>query len=478
MAGYCATRAKQARLSTSVMIKFFSTYFTIAALGLIILTGCNGSKHFTKMGAKQEAAGLVHEAAGSYFTALQKKRANVEAQIGLKKNGQLVLNEMLNEFAKTKNFGTKKEAVYAYHKARDYRDRVQGVGITLQLADFYQADYEEVKGAYLVDLYDSGTTLLEEQKYTEAEGVFAEIRSLDPNYKDAKDLADIAYLEPLYSEARKSMDVQYYRAAYNNLEKVIARKADYKNAAAMRKECLEKGMYTIAMMNFQNASGVEGLDAKVSAYTLDALTDIKDPFLKVVDRENMQMIINEQQLQLSGVIDENTAVQVGQLIGAQALLSGTVLSYSEKRGTLKSKVRNGYEEYQERVLNKTDGKYYMQSRYRPVTYTEYYNSNTCTVSFQYKLVNLKTGEILKTEIIEKEVSDEVLYGRYDGNAGTLVPAGQSGPNLNISDRKALQSLMGGRQDLKSSSELSNSLFGNISNQLSSTISGVVKEIVK
>ncbi|MBX7052881.1 MAG: CsgG/HfaB family protein [Flavobacteriales bacterium] len=460
------------------MKKHFSTYITILALGLFILSGCNGSKHFTKMAVKQEAAGLVHEAANSYYTALQKKRSNVDAQIGLKKNGQLVLNEMLNEFAKTKNFGTKKEAVYAYHKARDYKEKVQGVGVTLQLADFYVSDYEAVKSAYLTDLYDNGTTLLEEQKYQEAESVFAEIRRLDPNYKDAKDLADIAYLEPLYAEAKKSMDVQFYRAAYGNLEKVIARKPDYKNAAALRKECLDKGMYTIAMINFENASGITGLDSKVSAYTLDALTDIQDPFLKVVDRENMELIIREQQLQLSGAIDENTAVQVGQLIGAQALLTGTVLSYSEKKGTLKSKVRNGYEEYEERVLNKTDGKYYMQPRYRSVTYTEYYNTNSCVVSFQYKLVNLKTGEILKTEIIEKEVSDEVLYGRYDGNASKLVPAGQVGPNLNMNDRKALQALMAGRQDLKSSAELSNTLFSNISSQLSGSISNVVKEIVK
>lgn len=473
-----AFHGKTSHSFNNKFMKRFSTYSSILVLILLVLSGCNGSKHFTKLGTKQEAAGLVHDAANSYYTALQKKRTNIDAQIGLKKTGQLVLNEMLNDFAKSKNFGSKKDAVNAYHKARDYRDRAMGVGVTLQLADFYVSDYESVKSAYLIDLYDNGTTLLEDQKYQEAEGVFAEIRRLDPNYKDAKDLGDIAYLEPLYAEAKKSMAIEHYREAYINLEKVISRKTDYKDAAALRKECLNKGMYTIAMINFENASGVEGLSAKVSAYALDALTDIKDPFLKVVDRENMHLIISEQQLQLSGAIDENTAVQVGNLIGAQALLTGTVLSYSEKRGTLKSKVRNGYEEYQEKALNKTDGKYYMQTKYRLTTYTEYYNTNSCTVSFQYKLVNLKTGEILKTEIIDKEITDEVLYGRYDGNVANLVPASQLGPNLNSNDRRALQSLMAGRQDLKSSAELSNSLFGTISNQLSGSINQVVKEIVK
>ncbi len=443
-----------------------------------MLAGCQGTKHFTKMAAKQEAAGLVTEAANSYYIAVQKKRSNVDAQIGLKKNGQLVLNTMLNEFAKQKNFGTNKEAVYAFHAARDYKERVAGVGVTLQLADFYESDYQFCKNAYLTQMYDEGTTLLEEQKYKEAEIRFDEIRKLDANFKDSQELGNIAYLEPLYSEGKKSLEMGMYRQGYENFEKVIAKKIDYKNAVALRKECLDKGIYTIALLNFENASGTQGLDAKVSAYTLDALTDIKDPFLRVVDRENMEAIIHEQQLQLSGAIDQNTAVQVGELVGAQALLTGTVLSYNEKKGTLRSKQREGYTSYQEKTLNKTDGKYYMQTRYKPTTYTEYYNSNSCSVSFQYKLINLKTGEILKTEIIQKELNDEVIYGKYEGDYNNLFPAGQAGPNLNFSDKKALAGMMQSRQEVKSSAELSNSLFGTISNQMSGSISQVVKEIVK
>jgi hypothetical protein len=430
------------------------------------------------MAVKQEAAGMVNEAASSYYIAVQKKRSNVEAQIGLKKNGQLVLNNMLNEFAKQKNFGTSKEAVYAYHAARDYKERVAGVGVTLQLADFYEADYQASKNAYLTQLYDEGTTLLEEMKYTDAELKFEEIKKLDSNFKDAQALGNIAYLEPRYAEGKKSMELGFYRQAYDNFEMVIAKKVDYKDAVALRKECLDKGTYTIALLNFENASGTAGLDSKVSAYTLSALTGIKDPFLRVVDRENMEAIIREQQLQLSGAIDQNTAVQVGELVGAQALLTGTVLSYNETKGTLRSKQREGYTSYQEKTLNKTDGKYYMQTRYKPATYTEYFNSNSCSVSFQYKLINLKTGEILKTEIIQKELNDEIIYGKYDGDYNNLFPAGNNGPNLNFSDKKALVGMMQGRQELRTSADLSNNLFGTVSSQMSGSISQVVKELVK
>jgi len=54
----------------------------------VLMSACHSSKHFTKMAVKQENGGLLPEAANSYYTALQKKRTNVDAQIGMKRTGQ------------------------------------------------------------------------------------------------------------------------------------------------------------------------------------------------------------------------------------------------------------------------------------------------------------------------------------------------------------------------------------------------------
>lgn len=444
----------------------------------VALSGCHGSKYFTKVGAKQEAAGLTPEAAESYYAALLKNRSNVDAQIGLKKNGQLYLNNLLNDFAKQKNFGSNKDAVYAYHKALDYKNKIRNAGVTLQIAEFYEADYASCKNAYLTQLYEEGTSLLEEQKFGDAEKKFSEIKKLDPEFKDAQELGDIAYLEPLYNQAKAEMELKHYRAAYELLGKVIQKREEYKDARNLRKSCLAMGTYTIAILPFENATTTTGVDARAAAYTLEALTKIKDPFLRVVDREHTEAILQEQKLQLSGIVDQNTAVVVGELVGAQALLTGTVLNYSERRGTMRSKQRDAFVEYKEKVLNKEDGKYYMQSRYKPTTYTEYYNSNSATVSFQYKLISLKTGEIIKTEIIDKEISDEVLFGRFDGDYNSLFPASQGGLNLNGQDKRALNALMQGRQELKSAADLSNDAFNQIGSKMQTEIAAVMKSLVQ
>jgi tetratricopeptide (TPR) repeat protein len=411
-------------------------FATLIILLSIALSSCQGTKYFTKIGAKQELAGLSTEAANSYYMALTKKRLNVDAQIGMKKNGQLVLNSMLNDFAKAKNFGTKKDAVYAYQRAEDYKAKIMGVGIELQLADFYDADYREVKSSYLSELYDAGTSLLSEGKFSEAESKFEEIKSLEPNYKDTQELDDIAYVEPFYLQAKQSFDHKRYREAYDNFSKVTARKPTYKDASDMQNQCLQKGMYTIAVLPFDNASGVQGIDAKAAAYTLEALGSINDPFIKIVDREHMQAILQEQKLQLSGVVDEATAARMGELVGAQAIITGTVLCYNQQVGQLKSMVRQGYESFQVQKLNATDGKYYPETQYKPTQFTEYYNANSCNMSFQYKLIDLSTGEIIKTEIVDKTNSDEVLYAKYNGNMNNLFPANANGPSFNRDDRSS------------------------------------------
>ena len=82
----------------------WTTYITLLALFASVLTGCATSKSFAKKGKKLEDAGLVTEAANMYLVSLQKNRGNVDAKIGLKSTGQVVLNSMLQEFVQDKSF--------------------------------------------------------------------------------------------------------------------------------------------------------------------------------------------------------------------------------------------------------------------------------------------------------------------------------------------------------------------------------------
>ncbi|HRH38691.1 MAG TPA: CsgG/HfaB family protein, partial [Flavobacteriales bacterium] len=191
---------------------------------------------------------------------------------------------------------------------------------------------------------------------------------------------------------------------------------------------------------------------KVHAYAMTALTETNDPFLKVVDRENMERILAEQRLSLSGVVDEQTAVRVGNLIGAQAVLMGEVVDYREVPGELRRSTKDGYETYTETVIDpKTGAKTYVP-RTKAVRYAEYLQENKVYMTFNYRLVSLETGEVLVSKVVDRQEQDHMYYADYQGNRDALVPMKNGLPDL--SARHELRNLLNAPRQVKSVETLS------------------------
>ena len=444
----------------------------------LLVIGCATSKSFQKKGVKLEEAGLVEEAANMYLISLQKNRANVDAKIGLKNTGQAVLNRMLNEFGQEKVFGNKRAAIQKYAEAMNYHKKVANLGVQLNIPSLYVDDYAKIKDEYLNELYDEGLELMDQQRFNEAEEKFVEIKRLDPNFEDAHELADVAYVEPLYAEGLKNFEAQRYRSAYDAFTKVANRLVHYKDVENKKEEALTLGRFTLAMLPFENSTRTGGLDIRITAYSLEALTSVNDPFLKIVDRENMQLILEEQKLGLSGVLDEETAVSVGELIGAQAIVSGAILSYGENIGRPERRTAEGYERYRVKRLNKENNKYYYETKYRKTTYDTYVNRNVVTASFQYKVISLKTGEILASRIIERDVQDRVEYASYSGELDQLFPSSGNGVNTNRRAKQSLDRLFTARQTPKGADELGNQIFQELSQEMKRDIQNLMKELVQ
>lgn len=83
---------------------------------------------------------------------------------------------------------------------------------------------------------------------------------------------------------------------------------------------------TLAVLNFKNSSGQFALDALEQSVPEMLKTELSRSAsrLLVVERQKLEAILQEQALGQSGVLDEQTAQRVGQLVGAQFLLSGEI----------------------------------------------------------------------------------------------------------------------------------------------------------
>ena len=453
-----------------------TTLFILVAFNMV-LSSCSGTKKYYKKGIKLQENGMHQEAADSFYASLLRKRGNVDAQIGMKKSGQRVLNQKIEEFSKYKTLNLKKKAVYSYVNALEYQNKIRKIGVELEIPPFYQGDYEQVTQAYLHDLYENGVGLLNDGRFEEAEENFKEIGKFDSNYKDARNLEDIAFLEPLYSNGLIHYNAGRYRSAYNAFEDAYHRDANFKNVKEMRDNSLDAGLFTMALLPFTNSTNKICLDQKISAYALDAITNINDPFLKIVDRENLELIISEQQLGLSGVIDEETAVQVGNLAGAGALITGTVLSLEVNQGELDKKSKTGFESFRVKKTNPETKKTFYETRYKPTLYFEYTKENTSTVTFQYKIISLETGEVIASKIVDQTIHDKIHYAEYKGDMSKLFPERNGKANTSSSAKRRLDSLLNANKSVKSPNELSNDLLRDVSYELSGNIQSLMRELV-
>lgn len=423
------------------------------ALVTAALIGCNGPKALVKKGMQLETAGQIEQAANLYYAAVIKDRSHVDALSSLQRAGQGVLDMRLADFQSAVAVNDRAAAVKSYEAAEAYFDKLANVNVRLNFAEVHKVAFARVKSAHMDDLYEAGMEDLAAERFGDALGKFDEVVRLDPAFRDAKLQADIAYSEPRYRAGRSALDAAQYRSAHRSFSEVVLRKPDFKDAANLRDEALAQGVFTIAVIGFQNGSDRPNLENKFRTYVMQEVANSTDPFLKVVDRENQQMILQEQQLALSGMLDENTAVEVGGLLGAKALMKGTVVSYEASQTDLRRTSRQGFESYRVEKVN-AEGKKYYDTQYRPVTYMEFEQSRQVSVTFNLALISLATGETLSSEMITRSQSDAIRFVNYTGNRSNLFPANMSG-TVNRSGQSELQGLMGARQELTAESTLLN-----------------------
>jgi len=402
-----------------------------------------------------EDAGFYEDATEYYYQSLLKKSDFIEARQGLNRTGEQVLSDKLSDFTQKNQNGNKKEAVYAFLDAKAFKEKLAGVNVKLAIPSQYKSDFEFLKSNYLDEQYKAGLTYLDADNFDKAEAVFNEIEQINPNYKDIKDLKKIAYIEPFYRTGKSNLENGNYRSSYAQFTEVISVDPNYKDAVELKNEALKKGLITIGVINFENGTPIPNANKKVEAFVMDALNNSNDPFLKVIDRSNYAQIIEEQKLNLSGIVDESTAAEIGQLLGVKFLLGGTLLELTKRTGKTSKLKKTGFKAVQIKKHNSETDEDYYETQYKRTYYYEYKQVNSAYASVQLKIISLTSGEILVSKIIEKEIKDEVHYCTYEGKYNNLYPSVDGQLDSDSNHKRYLKNLLKARHDIHSVEFLSN-----------------------
>lgn len=431
------------------MLKIYQVF---AVILIVTLTACNGSKSLSKQGLKLDQAGMYEEAAALHYDALKKNRNNVEARIGLKKNGQIVLDKKLSNFYKAYNLSYSKDAIVAYKDAELYLNNVRNLGVNLDWPVHYGQYYKELVDKYLADQYIHGKEKMASGDYNQAQNYFREISNYNSNYKDVPELINVSVLEPLYINAGRAMNAGSYKQAFQLYDKIFKQQASYKETVKLRQICLEKSVLSLGVFPVVNKSGNSLVSEKIYAFSLSGLVDHNNPLLRVIDRENLSALLAEQRLGMSGIVNEATAAKAGKLIGLKAVLLLNLIEVKNEREKYTQITREAFETWTERVYDTQTQTYINVTKYKKVYYTEHCGNTGVTVSVHYQLISTETGEVLVSDVVQLNKKDEITYNIYAGDHNKLLPSDRG--TVNYAGALNWRKTFTQRPALKSSEELS------------------------
>lgn len=429
----------------------------------LLFSNCSGTKKYAKKAEKFAENGFYKQAADYYLISLRKKNTNIDARMGLITYGQKVMDDHLREFYVAHNSENHKKAVYSYLEAREYYGEVNKTGVELKMPDYYEDYYKEDLNKYLTSRYLEGSNLLNTNNYTDAHSIFAEINRLDPDFKDADQLALLSKIEPLYIKAEEAFDRSNYREAYNHYSSVLKHDNNYKDASEKRNYALKKATLTIAIINENQSFNTE--TEQLNAHVLKSIIDTKNPFITVIDRSNVDKIMAEQKIGMSGAVNQNSAISAGNLMGAKVVMLGKVTSLKKVDGRMTSNVVTGYKKVRYQVYDKKSKSNQTYVRYDKTNYTTYYKKNEVEVSYQYKLISVSTGEILKTDVFSVQLDDALNYANYDGNAKDLYPK----LNATSTEKNRLDQLINGKKTIATPNQLISNIYDSISKKVADKI---------
>lgn len=423
---------------------------------LTLVVACASPKSYTKKGAKLEAVNQYENAVDYYIMALKKKPSYVPAFDALKSASLKVYQDQNEKFFKHNSKEEYKEAVYTYLDMQRFRKKVEPYKVPLPYLETHEEDFNNAKDKFFAANYEEGMSFLSEGKFKDAEAKFNEIYQIEPGYEDVAELRDIAFVEPKYQKAMELFNTEKYRAAYYEIVNIEKRTPTYKDIQEVKAAALDAGKKTLVFIENDFKNKYYGVD-KVKNYTVQAIHNTKDPFLQIVERDQLRRVMEEQQLITSGLFSTDNSIKLGELTSATHLVLVDVMSCDTDAKPLTKRTKTGFESYREKYKD-SEGLTKYRTKYRKVNYQEFEGYNTVQLAYQIKIINLETGLVQNAKLIDDKNVSQVHYVVYEGKSQNLYPSSSGKVITDNNEKRKLQQLTQSRATLKSHGTLINEII--------------------
>lgn len=247
----------------------------------------------------------------------------------------------------------------------------------------------------------SGKDALSSQNYKKAAEEFQEaLKNVFP-YKDASELA----AEALYKHGVDLLRQEEYRSAVHALRKCQSYVAGYLDAADLERNARPKAIQRVAVMPFDNLSGRTDygqLGIILSDMIIGQAFNAKGEFLELVTRDQLEQVLQEQKIGRTGLIDANSAAEIGKLVGVQAFVFGKLQSI-----TVHSPPPSQVPGQSSKTI-KVDG----DKRRVTAYYTDNTQQRMVEIRASFQIVEVKRGTIRDSGTLVERVDDGVQWRQF------------------------------------------------------------------
>ena len=277
-----------------------------------------------------------------------------------------------------------------------------------------EANYKDVKNKLqqaLNERYKEGSYYLMQENFKEAELAFEQVKNINSNYLDVKNLHREAFSEPIYRKAVKDLKKGKCRTAYLGLDGIIQRFGSYKNSDELKSDALLCAEYPIILESYRGRNS-NGFESNIQNAVIEDILASKNPFVKIIKGSND---ISSPYYNISEISKNNT--QLKRYIensyirtNAKAILTIHINQYQLQDEPVRSYDVNGLEVKKLKARNGADSLVE-----KSVVYKEYEKRTTLQSNITYRLVEITTGKILMQKTIQKSDEKQIRYARNNNS---------------------------------------------------------------
>ena len=303
--------------------------------------------------------------------------------------------------------------------------------ITFNITDFSN-ELAEAKSNAAEAHYQEGVLLSKRGTSTREQAAkeFTTANSYISGYKDALALAAEGYYQEGLRLSKQRDDVNIQKQAAKEFKTAISFVSGYKDSDALYEKARKFGIKRVAVIPFEDKSGKASKYGAIAETAVDQVVsqvmNNKDAmeFLEIITRDQLENVMREHKLGLTGIIDDKTAMSLGKILGVQEIITGkiTSLTYTPERTITRSVPQSAKVVVGQRVVGyDKKNRQIIEDVYGTInaTVTIYTRTAGTSVNGSYSIIDIKTGKNIKTDAFTGKYDFKTEWGTYSGNEGAL-----------------------------------------------------------